>query len=155
MHVPRGMYQLWGMWMCVCLWARTHSSHPPHNTHSLSRSRGTTRQWRPCHPCRSHRSWRRVGCRPRTCPGWWQPAQPGPGTSRYWCPAWKTSSLWSPYSWPPGSCPALQTQWQTNKVIYIGWQLHKCIIKPCQCVLRYTSCLSTWFNGFEKRNLQK
>lgn len=85
------------------------TSHNPPNTHSLSRSRGTIRQWRPCRPCRNRRSWRRAECRPHICLGWWQPARPDPGTGRYWCPAWRTSSLWSPYSWPPGSCPALPT----------------------------------------------
>lgn len=80
------------------------------DTHSPSRSRGTTRPWTPGRPGRSRRSWRRAGCKPRTCPGWWRPARPGPGTGRRWCPAWRTSSLWSPCSWPPGSCPALQTQ---------------------------------------------
>lgn len=80
------------------------------DTHSPSRSRGTTRPWTPGRPGRSRRSWRRAGCKPRTCPGWWRPARPGPGTGRRWCRAWRTSSLWSPCSWPPGSCPALQTQ---------------------------------------------
>ena len=32
----------------------------------------------------------------------------GPGRGRHWCPAWRTSSRWSPCSWPPGSCPALR-----------------------------------------------
>lgn len=102
------------------------TSHNPPNTHSLSRSRGTIQQWRPCRPCRNRRSWRRAECRPHTCLGWWQPARPDPGTGRYWCPAWRTSSLWSPYSWPPGSCPALPTQRQTNKHrLFSGGQLHK------------------------------
>lgn len=98
------------------------TSHNPPNTHSLSRSRGTIQQWRPCRPCRNRRSWRRAECRPHTCLGWWQPARPDPGTGRYWCPAWRTSSLWSPYSWPPGSCPALPTHRgrQTNIDFFQG-----------------------------------
>ena len=127
-------------WMSVYVQS-INPTEPAQDTHSLSRSRGTTRQWTPCRPCRSRRSWRRAGCTPRTCPGWWQPAQLGPGTGHYWCPAWKTSSLWSPYSWPPGSCPALQTQRQTDRQTFlIRGQLYKWKMKPCQCAQKYLSC---------------